>query len=85
MFMVFIRSAPLDTVIFLNILEPLYKRVQYKTVFYIRLFIGNSKSVVSKQKCIDYIEKRPFMVIFLYNLYIFTLIKKQKCIDYTDK
>ena len=29
------------------------------------------KSVVSKQKCIDYIEKLPFMVIFLYNLYIF--------------
>ena len=26
------------------------------------------KSVVSKQKCIDYIEKWPFMVIFLYNL-----------------
>ena len=29
--------------------------------------------VVSKQKCIYYIEKLPFMVIFLYNLYIFCL------------
>ena len=27
--------------------------------------------VVSKQKCIDHIEKWPFMVIFLHNLYIF--------------
>ena len=26
---------------------------------------------VSKQKCIDYIEKWSFMVIFQYNLYIF--------------
>ena len=25
------------------------------------------------QTCIDYIEKWPFMVIFLYNLYIFCL------------
>ena len=27
--------------------------------------------VVSKQNCIDYKEKWPEMVIFLYNLYIF--------------
>ena len=26
---------------------------------------------ISKQTCIDYIEKWAFMVIFLYNLYIF--------------
>ena len=34
------------------------------------------KSVVSKQKCIAYIEKWPFMVIFLYNLYIFVWIQQ---------
>ena len=32
------------------------------------MFALDSKSVVSKQKCIDYIEKWPFMVIFLINL-----------------
>ena len=38
------------------------------------------KSVVSKQKCIDYIEKWPYMVIFLYNLYIFVWIQ-HSCLD----
>ena len=33
-------------------------------------------SVLSKQKCKDYIEKWPFMVIFLYNLYIFIWIQR---------
>ena len=33
--------------------------------------------VISKQKCIDYIEKWPFMVIFLYNLYYFWSIFEQ--------
>ena len=33
------------------------------------------KCVVSKQKCIDNIEKWPFMVIFLYNLYFFFWIQ----------
>ena len=28
-----------------------------------------------KQKCIDYIEKWPFLVIFLYNLYIFVWLQ----------
>ena len=35
------------------------------------------QNVVSKQKCIDYTEKWPFMVIFLYNLYIFAYICNQ--------
>ena len=40
----------------LDTLEPLYKMVHYKTA--IRRFkSGSQKSVVSKQKCIDYIEK----------------------------
>ena len=30
-----------------------------------------------KQKCLDYLEKLPFMVIFLYNLYIFVLIQHE--------
>ena len=33
------------------------------------------KSVVSTQKCIDYIERLPFMVIFLCSLYIFVVKK----------
>ena len=32
-------------------------------------------------KCIDYIEKWPFMVIFLYNLYIFLSIFEPCCIQ----
>ena len=40
--------------------------------------------VVSEQKCIDYTEKLPFMVTFLYNLYIFAVVPKQKCIDYIE-
>ena len=35
----------------------------------------DSKSVVSNQKCIDYIEKWPFKAIFLYYLYIFVWIQ----------
>ena len=27
--------------------------------------------IVSKQKYVDYVEKWPFMIIFLYNLHIF--------------
>ena len=43
-------------------LEPLYKTVHYKTdlnmtVLNIRPFKVDSKSVVSKQKCKDHIEK----------------------------
>ena len=34
--------------------------------------------VVSKQKCIDYIETFLFMVTFLNNLYIFVLYQKKK-------
>ena len=33
------------------------------------------KCVVYKQKCIDYIEKLRFMVIFLYNLFTFVWIQ----------
>ena len=33
----------------------------------LRWFKGGPQSVVSKQKCIDYTEKLPFMVMFLYN------------------
>ena len=45
------------------------------------------KSVVSKQKCIDYIEKLPLMVIFLYiyTFYVDTLLAKQKCANYIEK
>ena len=32
--------------------------------------VSYTNRVISKQKCIDYIEKLPLMVIFLYNLYI---------------
>ena len=72
-----------------NTLEPLYKTVCYKMVCYktvcykmvcyktvsdIRQFEGGPKSIVSKQKHIDYIEKCPFMVFFfLYNLYFFVI------------
>ena len=42
--------------------------VHYNTVLYITQFKDGS------QKCIDYIEKYPFMVIFQYNLYIFVWI-----------
>ena len=47
---------------------------------FITLFFGSiEKSVLASQqcffetKCIDYTEKWPFMVIFLYNLYIFEI------------
>ena len=38
--------------------KPLYKRVPYKTVLDIKHFYGKPpKSVLSKEKCIDYVEK----------------------------
>ena len=37
---------------------------------YIRQFKVDPKSVISKQKCIDYIEKIPQTVNFIYNPYI---------------
>ena len=43
--------------------QPLYNNI-------FRVHSINNR-VISKQKCIDYIEKWPFMVIFQYNLYIF--------------
>ena len=58
------------------------------------------KNVVAKQKCIAYIEKLPFMVIFLHNLYILVsqtkmyrlyrkmtknVVAKQNCIDCIEK
>ena len=55
--------------------EHFHNMVHYKTVLDMRWLIGGPKSVVSKEKCIDYIEKWPFMVIFLYNLYIFVWIQ----------
>ena len=56
-------------------------------------------SINPKQKCIGYIEKWPFMVIFQHNLYIFGILLwtvlypkpyynelcKQKCIGYIEK
>ena len=72
----------------------LYRKM---TIFLYNLYIFvclkvDPKSVVSEQKCLDYIEILPFMGIFLYNLYIFRLFKgdpksgvsKQKCIDYIE-
>ena len=58
-----------------NILEPLYKTIHYKTILIYDSLKVDPKSVVSKQKCIDYIEKWPLMVIFLYNLDIFVWIQ----------
>ena len=49
-------------------LQPLYNTVHYNRVLDITRFKDGS------QKCIDYIEKWPFMVIFQYNLYIFVWI-----------
>ena len=46
-------------------------------VFTKRMVKRDPKSVVSKQKCI---EKWPFMVIFLYKLYM----SKQKCIIFSS-
>ena len=59
------------------------------TIFLYNLYIFvclkvDPKSVVSEQKCLDYIEILPFMGIFLYNLYIFRLFKggpKKCCIE----
>ena len=45
--------------------------VHYKTVLDIRQFKGGPKKFMSRQKCIDYTEKWPILVIFLYNPYIF--------------
>ena len=48
--------------------ETLYNIVCYNTVLDIIRFQDGS------QKCVDYIENWPLMVIFLYNLYIFVYI-----------
>ena len=44
--------------------EPLYKTVRYKTVSNIRWLKVDPKIVISKQKCIDYIEKLPLWSFF---------------------
>ena len=55
--------------------KDLYK-TQFVTAWY---WIEDSSKMdpryVSKQQCIDYIEEWPFMVIFLYSLYIFVWIQ----------
>ena len=38
-------------------LEPLFKMVHYEVILVIRQFKGGPKHILSKQKCIDYIEK----------------------------
>ena len=55
-------------------LEPLYKTAHYGTVSDINRLKGGPQDVAN-QKCIDYIEKWPYMVIFLYKLYIFYTIR----------
>ena len=50
-----------------KLLEPPYKMVHYTKM--------DLKNVISKQKCIDYVEKWPLMVIFLHNLNIFIRIQ----------
>ena len=50
------------------------------TIFLYNLYIFvclkvDPKSVVSEQKCLDYIEILLFMGIFLYNLYFFVCLK----------
>ena len=64
--------------------KPLYRMAPYKVVWDIRRLKVDPKKVVSKQKCTEYIEKRLFISIFLYNLYSF-IQSKQKCIDYIEK
>ena len=57
----------------INTLKPLYKTIHYKTV---RIKDGlkvDSKSVVSKQKCKDYIKMTNYGHFFLYNVDIFCL------------
>ena len=58
-----------------NAQEPLYQMVHYKTISDTRWFKGGPIKCLSKQKCLDYTEKWPFMVIFLYNLNIFVWIQ----------
>ena len=55
----------------------LYRKM---TIFLYNLYIFvclkvDPKSVVSEQKCLDYIEILLFMGIFLYNLYFFICLK----------
>ena len=47
-------------------LDPLYKTIHYKMVE-----MWTRKLLYPNKKCIDYIEKWPFKVTFLYNLDIF--------------
>ena len=54
----------------ISMLKPLYKMVHYKTIY------GDfSIHFLHNQEFTDYIDKRPFMVIFLYYLYVFVWIK----------
>ena len=53
------------------IVEPLYKTVHCKMGSDIKLFKGGLQKCCIQLKSIDYIEKWPFMVSFLYILYFF--------------
>ena len=60
------------------------------TIFLYNLYIFvclkvDPKSVVSEQKCLDYIEILLFMGIFLYNLYFFVCLKGTPKVVYPNK
>ena len=55
----------------------IYTGISYLGLFRYKSLKVDPKSVVSTE-CIDYIEKLPFMVNFLYNLYIFVWIQHSR-------
>ena len=83
---IFICLKGTPKVMFQTKMFRLYRKM---TIFLYNLYIFvclkvDPRSVVSKQKCSDYIEILLFMGIFLYNLYIFRLLKggpKKCCIE----
>ena len=56
-------------------LVPFYKTIHYKTISLKDDLKVDPRSIISKQKCKDFIAKWPFMIIFLHNLYIFVWIQ----------
>ena len=74
---IFICLKGTPKVMFQTKMFRLYRKM---TIFLYNLYIFvclkvDPKSVVSEQKCLDYIEILLFMGIFLYNLYISVCLK----------
>ena len=71
------QSTQTNSEILFYFLSPISNKIHYMQTVIILFLESTEKSVLAKQplyiktKCIDCIEKWPFMVIFLYNLYIF--------------